>query len=216
MSAVILDRDGVLTSFDVESALAYINQVVPLSLDALLERWHLWGEEHGNPSTYAAEARFFKELWLSIAHDYDLESDATTRLLNFDYTNHMLVYDDVIPALEFISERGIKIGVLSNFALATLDRSLRKLGLSRFIDVACAASVIGVAKPDRNAYYAICHRLNEDPNSCLFFDDEPECVVGAYHAGLRAWLVNRGEIPIAAKLPQIRSLGEICHLLEDM
>jgi putative hydrolase of the HAD superfamily len=55
----------------------------------------------------------------------------------------------------------------------------------------CAAPVIGAAKPAPRAYEIALDGLRVEPEQCLFFDDETECVEGARKLGLRAYLVDR-------------------------
>jgi putative hydrolase of the HAD superfamily len=90
-----------------------------------------------------------------------------------------------------LREAKLRIGVLSNFALASLEKSLEVSGLSPWIDVACAATVIGASKPDRAAYTIAAQRLGVAPEQCLFLDDEPPCVAGAAACGMHAYLVDR-------------------------
>ena len=85
----------------------------------------------------------------------------------------------------------MKVGVLSNFSLASLDASLRTTGLAPWIDAACAATVIGVAKPNPDAYRIAAAALGVAPADCLFFDDEQECVDGARRVGMTAYRVDR-------------------------
>jgi FMN phosphatase YigB (HAD superfamily) len=51
--------------------------------------------------------------------------------------------------------------------------------------------VIGAAKPSPEAYRIASHALGVQPEECLFFDDEIECVKGAQAVGMGAYLVNR-------------------------
>jgi putative hydrolase of the HAD superfamily len=85
----------------------------------------------------------------------------------------------------------IKLGVLSNFSLASLEQSLVTTGLMKYFDVTCAAVVIGAAKPSQRAYEIALEALQVRPENCLFFDDEAECVEGAAKVGLHAYLVDR-------------------------
>ena len=210
--AVIFDRDGVLTQFNPASALQHINRVLPVSLDALLQHWQAYGSRVGFPATAAEETSFFRGLWHELAQEYGLADDARAWLLTFDYTQHMALYPDVIPLLTALKARDIKTGVLSNFTLATLDRSLEVLGIAQWIDTACAATVIGAAKPDAAAYLTVAATLDVPPERCLFFDDEPACVRGAQQTGMRAWLVDRTGHNTDTTLPSVRGLDEVLGL----
>ena len=109
----------------------------------------------------------------------------------FEYTSCMLPFLDARPALLEARQRKLGIGVLSNFSLASLDGSLAAVDLAELVDVACAATVIGAAKPDAKAYLTITQLLGVQPEECLFFDDEIACVEGGRAVGMQAYLVDR-------------------------
>ena len=93
--------------------------------------------------------------------------------------------------LRHAKRAGCRVGVLSNFSLATLDASLAAVGISDLIDVACAATVIGYSKPDPRAYHVVLKELGVGPEQCLYFDDEITGVDGARNVGMDALWVNR-------------------------
>ena len=189
--AVLFDRDGVLTDFDLAAGEAFFGPRVPLSLWAISERWEQWGQRIGFPKNQSEEDRFFAGFWDALCDELALPAATRRDLHAFDYTTCLTAFVDAQPALEVTRQAGLAVGVLSNFSLASLDASLRSTGLASWIDAACAATVIGVAKPDPAAYRIVAARLGVDPADCLFFDDEPECVEGARHAGMTAYRVDR-------------------------
>jgi FMN phosphatase YigB (HAD superfamily) len=103
----------------------------------------------------------------------------------------------VLPALTAARAAGLRIAVLSNFALASLEASLTATGLAAWIDAACAATVIGASKPAAAAYTIAAARLGVEPTECLFFDDEMACVRGAAAVGMMAYHVDRGRSTLA-------------------
>jgi putative hydrolase of the HAD superfamily len=139
----------------------------------------------------AEETAFFQGYWNAIADEVDASPAVRARLLAFDYTICMRAYPDARPALAWARAQGCRIGVLSNFSLATLEPSLVAAGLGDLVDVACAATVIGAAKPQPAAYLTVCRMLKVAPEATLFFDDEIACVEGARQVGMHAWLVDR-------------------------
>lgn len=212
VQAVIFDRDGVLTYFDQEAAMAYFRPLVPVGIAELARRWRQWGLVVGFPSSVEAELLFWQGYWDQLCTDLDLAPDVRAELQSFDYTTVIRAYPDARPALLYARSRGLRIGVLSNFSLATLEESLQAAGLADLIDVSCAAPVIGASKPDSAAYLAILSRLDVVAEAALFFDDEAPCVVGARAVGLRAYQVDRtgvfhdpadGIIPDLVMLPAL-------------
>ena len=112
-------------------------------------------------------------------------------LLAFDYTAYMKPFQDARAAMEHVRQQQLKVGVLSNFALASLEASLEAIGLLDLVDCACAATVIGASKPTPESYLTVCQRLEVAPQECLFLDDEVECVDGARAVGMVAYQVDR-------------------------
>ena len=191
VQAVIFDRDGVLTDFDLAAAERFFAPRLGLSIWEIFGRWEALGRARGFPATVAAEQAFFRDFWNSLADDLGIADAVRAELHAFDYATCLTVYPDVLPALAAARAAGLRIGVLSNFALASLDHSLLMTGLAPWIDAACAATVIGAAKPDPAAYAAAAARLGVTPADCLFFDDERVCVEGARAVGMAAYQVDR-------------------------
>ncbi len=190
-TAVIFDRDGVLTDFDVPAATAYFRELLPVSIEELSIRWQQWGQAAGFPRSLAEEQRFWQGFWQQVSDDLNLSPPVRTQLHRLDYKLFLQPFPDAHGALLATRQRGLKTGVLSNFNLASLADSLTAVGLAGLVDAACAAPVIGVSKPHPEAYLTITRTLEVLPEQCLFFDDEPACVAGARHLGMIAFLVDR-------------------------
>lgn len=191
IQAVIFDRDGVLTYFDFKAAMAYFKQVLPLSFEELTQRWWAWRDPQAAPSTLSQEQAIFEGFWKRLAEDLQLTPAQQTQLQQFDYTRIVRPYPEVPQVLQTLKQQGLRVGVLSNFELASIEASLQGAGLAAWIDVALAAPVIGVAKPEPEAYLAVARALDVAPAACLYFDDEPSWAAGARAVGMTAYHVDR-------------------------
>jgi putative hydrolase of the HAD superfamily len=205
-TAVIFDRDGVLTDFDLASAAAYFETLLPLSVDELAIRWQQWGEKAGFPTNLVEEKAFWQSFWQELASDLGLPAAAQHQLQQVEYTRFLRPFPEAYQSLLAVRHSGRKTGVLSNFTLASLPDSLAAVGLADLIDKAYAAPVIGVAKPDLKAYLTMARALGVNPAQCLFFDDEEPCVQGAREVGMTAYLVDR------QRLTHDLSAGIVCDL----
>ena len=189
--AVIFDRDGVLLDFDLAAAAAFFEPLLSISLEELIEMWREWGRRSGFPVTLAEERRFWQGVWQFVAEKLNLRPSVQRELQQFNYTSILFAYPDARPALEWAHRHGLRVGVLSNFSLASIDASLEAVGLAELVDVAAAAPVIGVPKPHPEAYHYVLQRLEARPAECLFFDNKPLHVEGARALGMQAFLVDR-------------------------
>lgn len=189
--ALLFDRDGVLTYFDVPAATTFFAPLLPISVWEIAHAWQQFGARHGFPASPAAERSFFASFWDEIADHYQVAAPVRATLHALDYTRFVCAFPDARPALTLARDAGYRIGVLSNFSLASLDASLAAAGLADLVDASCAATVIGATKPHFAAYATAAAALGVERHECLFFDDETVCVTGARDAGMRAWLVDR-------------------------
>ena len=189
--AIIFDRDGVLTYFDVELATSFFTPLLPFSIYELAKQWQAWGAKIGFPTTGEEENAFFAGFWRELAQTYTLDTEQYHTLAACRYTDFIKVYPEVKDVLRELKQRSVAVGVLSNFSLATLDASLEAVGVRQWIDAACAATVIGYAKPQPEAYRHVAALLDVAPEACFFFDDEMPCVEGARAVGMTAFFVDR-------------------------
>lgn len=215
IEAVIFDRDGVLADFKVFEAALYFGNLLPFNLDELSDRWEAWGNKVGFPRSVDEEKFFFKGLWDDICDELVLPDETRQSLHHFDYTQYMSAYSDTLQAMSYARQQGLKVGVLSNFALASLDASLEAIGLIDLVDCACAATVIGFSKPAPESYLAVCKKLNVRPESCLFLDDEIPCVEGAREVGMTAYQVDRSLEESRIDLGIVNGLDALPKLLKD-
>ena len=191
IQAVIFDRDNVLTYFDMQKAMAYFEPLLPISLEQLAQYWWQWHDSTIAPATLSEENLLFESFWKRLGQELDLSVSQMAQLSQFVYTSILSVFNDVLPALQFVKSHGLRVGVLSNFELASIDASLDATGLFPWIDKAMAAPVIGVSKPNPEAYLIVAQALDVPPEFCLYFDDELPCVEGASSVGMQAYWVDR-------------------------
>lgn len=211
--AAIFDRDGVLTHFDLPLLREVLGALVPLPLEQIALRWQRWCER-GGPRSPEEEVAFWAAFWDSICEELGLDQARRDGLHAFDYTRAVRAFPEARATLLFARSRGLKVGVLSNFPLVSLDASLEAAGLRDAIDVARSAPAIGAAKPDPTSYLTVTRLLEVEPEECVFFDDEAECVEGARALGIQAYLVDRSREGHALAEGIVRDLGALSILLE--
>jgi len=211
--AVVFDRDGVLTRFDLDRAAAFFAPLLPMPVGEIAERWFRWQEEHGFPTSLAAEGRLWASYWEHLGDRFSLSAEKRALLHEFDYTAVIQPHADARPALQHVRRAGARCGVFSNFSLASIDASLAAAGFADLVDVACAGYVVGVRKPEPQAYHFVAAALGVAPAECLFFDDEAENVDGARAVGMRAYLVDRSLPAHEIERGVVRDLSALPALL---
>jgi HAD superfamily hydrolase (TIGR01509 family) len=120
---------------------------------------------------------------------------------------------DARPTLQALREKGLQIGVLSNFPLATIESSLEAVNLLDLVDTALSSTNIGVAKPNPEAYRCIAQTMQFAYAEALFIDDTPVHVQAARQLGMHAYLLDRQQTshdPAAGVIRDLSILPGLC------
>ena len=118
------------------------------------------------------------------------------------------IYEDVVPTLEVLAARGLRLGVISNWD-ERLRPLLERLKLARYFEAIIVSREVGSAKPARRIFDHAVQALGLPPGAVLHVGDSLSMDVrGARAAGLRALLLRRDAG--SPRRGQIRSLRELC------
>jgi len=101
---------------------------------------------------------------------------------------------DAVPVLRTLSDRGLRLGMLSNATHDPLiQRLVDRLGLRRWLDPALSSAGTGIRKPDPEAYTPILEAWDLPAASVVMVGDTLEAdVLGARRAGMHSvWLRAR-------------------------
>jgi len=106
-------------------------------------------------------------------------------------SNLFELFDDVLPTLDGLASRGIRVGVISNWDY-TLHRVLDALDVHNRFEHVVASLEEGVEKPDSRLFELTLEKFGVDPQDALHVGDNPvDDFRGAQDAGLRAYLIDR-------------------------
>ena len=128
----------------------------------------------------------------------------------FGLTDRWRAYDDVAPAFRRLRERGLKLGIISNWD-RRLVRLMEGLGLSTYLDAVISSADIGIRKPDPRIFELACRELDVDPAQAAHIGDHHYAdILGARAVGMQAVLIDRhcGEVPLVGPRP-ITTFDEI-------
>src|SRR5205814_8336318 len=121
------------------------------------------------------------------------------------HAHHFELYDDALPVLAALRERGLKIGLLSNSA-RDLDAFVAHHCLT--VDAVLTSQTHGKTKPHATIFQRMLELLEVDPGDALMVGDTYEDdVEGALAVGMRAVLVDReGRYPGRESISDLRAL----------
>lgn len=106
----------------------------------------------------------------------------------FAQRQRVTLYDDAMPALEFLSAR---------FPLVSLSNGnadIERVGLARFFRAAISAREFGVGKPDPRIFHAAAGAVEVAPENILHVGDDATLdALGALNAGMQSAWVNRSD-----------------------
>lgn len=99
ISAVVFDRDGVLTSFDWTRAEEDVRRITGLPLEEIERRWGGWLNGLTIDDAFV-ETQPISEFLSSLARELELGSKARDELVRLDYMAFAQGYPDARPALK--------------------------------------------------------------------------------------------------------------------
>lgn len=121
------------------------------------------------------------------------------------------LFDDVLPFLLRLRDRGVKVAIVSNCTENTRPL-LADLGVAALADAVVLSCEVGAAKPAPEIFGFALDRLGVTADAAVFIDDQPGYCAGSVAVGIRAVQIVRGEpdgLTPAAGTTVIRSLPEV-------
>jgi len=152
---------------------------------------------------------------LVLAHAGTARSEGTASALAELHAYHTAsnlweyVPPDVVPALEALRARGLRLVVVSN-ANGTLLAHMDRIGMTARFDVILDSADEGVEKPDPRFFEIALARSGAHKETTIHVGDLYYVdVMGARGAGLRGVLLDEADLRPDADCPRIRSLAEL-------
>ena len=152
---------------------------------------------------------------LVLAHTGTPRSDATAAALGELHAYHRAsnlweyVPPDVVPALEALRARGLRLVVVSN-ANGTLLAHMERIGMTARFDHILDSQDEGVEKPDPRFFEIALARSGARKETTIHVGDLYYVdVVGARNAGLRGVLLDEANLRPDADCPRVHTLDEL-------
>ena len=122
---------------------------------------------------------------------------------------------DVVPALEALRARGLRLVVVSN-ANGTLCAHMNRLDLTKRFDVVLDSADEGVEKPDPRFFQIALERSGATRETTIHVGDLYYVdVMGARSAGLRGVLLDELDLRPDADCPRVRSLDQLVQRIAE-
>ena len=158
--------------------------------------------------------RYYGQLLQDLGIDDQQQVHARSIIAAYNDPENWRAYDGVLPALHELSQRGYRLGVVSDW-VSGLPRILRRLGLSRFLDWALVSGAIGFSKPSPAFYQLAVRRAGTTAERMLHVGDSYYAdVMGARSVGMDAILIDWRERDWPKlDVPVITSMAELVEIL---
>ena len=119
------------------------------------------------------------------------------------------LYPDVRPALERLRDRGLALGIISNWD-TRLRHIMTGLGLGDLLDDVVSSADVGLHKPDPRIFELACERLGVMPAQAAHVGDHHYAdYLGASALGMRAVLIDRHGVDADHGVTPIATLDSI-------
>jgi putative hydrolase of the HAD superfamily len=140
--------------------------------------------------------------WYSLAKTTFAQVEALEKFSDFDVffrqlydyfasANPWFVYDDVIPVLNYWQNKGVELGIISNFD-SRIYEVLDLLGLTDFFSSITISSMSGSAKPDSKIFQVALDKYNCNPHEAWHIgDSQKEDYEAAKIVGIKPFLLDR-------------------------
>jgi putative hydrolase of the HAD superfamily len=134
----------------------------------------------------------------------------------FEGTAYWGLYPETLSVLKELKERGMELGIISNFD-SRLFTVLRGLGLSDFFDTVTISTLAHAAKPSSRIFQLALEKHAVDPDEAIHVGDSVrDDLEGACRAGLHGALVDREGGQVLPPRLQADGRALMLRSLEDL
>ncbi len=103
------------------------------------------------------------------------------------------LYDEVFQVLQDLNQRGLRLGIISNWD-SRLPSLLQQLGISHFFNTVVVSALVGYEKPHPAIFQIALERVGLDPSEVVYIGDDPVLdYQAARNAGMQALHLDRSK-----------------------
>jgi putative hydrolase of the HAD superfamily len=173
---------------------------------------HDWPQRPGSAAPVAGGARFFRRV-LELAQACPQGSATLEAAATLIWDRHLVenlwtrLLDGVVPALEQLHRRGLRLALVSN-SEGTVEALLDRLDLSRYFHAVVDSWHLGVTKPDPEIFRHALERLGVTAADAVMVGDSLKADVGgAMAAGMQAVLIDPHDLHADANVPRFKTFA---------
>lgn len=117
-----------------------------------------------------------------------------------------VLYDDALPAMKALKERGLVLGLISNIIVGGAGT-----GLESCLDLVVTSKEVGADKPEPPIFLVALERAGVNAREAIYIGDQYQTdVLGARGVGIKAILIDRFDLESEiSDCPRIHSLVEL-------
>lgn len=153
----------------------------------------------------------FERTWLREAGVEVSREQAATLLASLRlYTLGVVPFEDTVPTLTELRDRGIVVGLVSNLD-TTLEQFCPDFDLASHLDFVCVSHEVGFEKPHPEIFETALKHAQADASEVIMVGDQFHSdIVGALRAGIKPlWLDRDGVFDDHDSCQRISNLTEI-------
>ncbi len=155
---------------------------------------------------------------IDLFKEYDMPLDKTpTEIFSIylkSFEDNWCIFDDVYETLDYLYQKGYKLGVISNGDLNQQTDKLSRTGILKFFEVVTASSEYDYSKPDPKLYETIVNRYNINKEEMIMIGDQVDKdVLPCLEIGIDAIWLNRKNKDNDYNVKEIKSLTTLINLL---
>jgi REG-2-like HAD superfamily hydrolase len=147
----------------------------------------------------------------------DISKDAALQVLGKlrTYNWKFKIYEDTLPTLKALKERGLTIGLISNVA-QDMEHVYKELGIQPYLSFKVTSAEVGYDKPKPGIFLAALSKAKVKPAETIHIGDQYDLdIVGARGVGITGILLDRNNhFPEITDCPRILSLSDIIEFIQ--
>lgn len=124
--------------------------------------------------------------------------------------------DGVAHALDFVRDRGLRVGLASSSTVPVIEAALARLGIADAFEVVHSADFERRSKPAPDVYLGAARRLGAHPERCLALEDSHPGAEAAKAAGMLCIRVPEKPGPVSVADLEIASLEDLDDAIWDV